>query len=89
MSDAGMPGISDPGSRLVAAAARSGVRVSVIPGPSAVVAALVVSGLATDRFCFEGFLPRLGRAVAAGSSSCPPRRGRPCSSRPLPEFWAP
>ncbi len=61
MSDAGMPGISDPGSRLVAAAARSGVRVSVIPGPSAVVAALVVSGLATDRFCFEGFLPRSGR----------------------------
>ena len=61
VSDAGMPGISDPGSRLVAVAAAAGVSVSVVPGPSAVVAALVVSGLATDRFCFEGFLPRSGR----------------------------
>jgi 16S rRNA (cytidine1402-2'-O)-methyltransferase len=61
ISDAGMPGISDPGSRLVAAAATAGVTVSVVPGPSSVVAALVVSGLATDRFCFEGFLPRSGR----------------------------
>ncbi|HEX3564071.1 MAG TPA: 16S rRNA (cytidine(1402)-2'-O)-methyltransferase [Acidimicrobiales bacterium] len=61
ISDAGMPGISDPGSRLVAAAARSGATVSVVPGPSSVVAALVVSGLPTDRFCFEGFLPRSGR----------------------------
>jgi 16S rRNA (cytidine1402-2'-O)-methyltransferase len=61
VSDAGMPGISDPGSRLVAAAARAGLRVSVVPGPSAVLGALVVSGLATDRFCFEGFLPRSGR----------------------------
>jgi 16S rRNA (cytidine1402-2'-O)-methyltransferase len=61
VSDAGMPGISDPGSRLVAAAADAGLTVSVIPGPSAVLAALVTSGLATDRFCFEGFLPRAGR----------------------------
>jgi 16S rRNA (cytidine1402-2'-O)-methyltransferase len=61
ISDAGMPGISDPGSRLVAAAAEAGATVSVIPGPSSVVAALVVSGLPTDRFCFEGFLPRSGR----------------------------
>jgi 16S rRNA (cytidine1402-2'-O)-methyltransferase len=61
VSDAGMPGISDPGSRLVAAAAEAGATVSVIPGPSSVVAALVVSGLPTDRFCFEGFLPRSGR----------------------------
>src|SRR3984957_457026 len=60
ISDAGMPGISDPGSRLVAAAAEAGAAVSVIPGPSSVVAALVVSGLPTDRFCFEGFLPRKG-----------------------------
>jgi 16S rRNA (cytidine1402-2'-O)-methyltransferase len=60
VSDAGTPGISDPGSRLVAAAARAGVPVSVVPGPSAVLAALVVSGLPTDRFCVEGFLPRKG-----------------------------
>jgi len=60
VSDAGTPGISDPGSRLVVAAARAGVPVSVVPGPSAVLAALVVSGLPTDRFCVEGFLPRKG-----------------------------
>lgn len=58
--DAGMPGISDPGERVVRAAARAGVNVDVVPGPSAVVAALVLSGLPTDRFCFEGFLPRKG-----------------------------
>ena len=56
-----MPGISDPGSRVVAAAAAAGLPVTVVPGPSAVLAALVASGLATDRFCFEGFLPRSGR----------------------------
>lgn len=61
VSDAGMPGISDPGSRVVAAAARDGLTVSVVPGPSAAVAALVMSGLPTDRYCFEGFLPRSGR----------------------------
>jgi len=55
---AGMPGVSDPGYRLVAAAAAAGIRVSVLPGPSAVTAALAVSGLPCDRFCFEGFLPR-------------------------------
>ena len=60
VSDAGMPGISDPGSRLVAGAAAAGRRVEVVPGPSAVVAALVVSGLPTDRWCFEGFLPARG-----------------------------
>jgi 16S rRNA (cytidine1402-2'-O)-methyltransferase len=58
VSDAGMPGISDPGYRLVAAAAEAGIRVSVLPGPSAVTAALAVSGLPSDRFCFEGFPPR-------------------------------
>jgi len=58
--DAGMPGISDPGERVVRAAARAGVRVDVVPGPSAVVTALVLSGLPTDRFSFEGFLPRKG-----------------------------
>ena len=60
VSDAGTPGISDPGSRLVAAAARAGVAVTGVPGPSAVLAALVLSGLPTDRFCVEGFLPRKG-----------------------------
>lgn len=62
VSDAGMPGISDPGQRLVAAAVGRGVPVSVVPGPSALVAALAVSGLATDRFVFEGFLDRKGKA---------------------------
>jgi 16S rRNA (cytidine1402-2'-O)-methyltransferase len=55
---AGMPGVSDPGYRLVAAAAAAGLRVTVLPGPSAVTAALAVSGLPSDRFCFEGFPPR-------------------------------
>src|SRR5207244_2755956 len=62
VSDAGTPGISDPGERLVAAAAAAGIDVEVVPGPSAAVAALVVSGLPTGRFCFEGFLPRKGAA---------------------------
>lgn len=62
VTDAGTPAISDPGARLVAAAVEAGVRVSVVPGPTAVVAALVVSGLPTDRFCVEGFLPRSGSA---------------------------
>ncbi len=58
VTDAGMPGISDPGERLVRAAARDGHRIEVVPGPSAAVAALVGSGLPTGRFVFEGFLPR-------------------------------
>jgi 16S rRNA (cytidine1402-2'-O)-methyltransferase len=62
VTDAGMPGISDPGERLVAAAAAAGHAVEVVPGPSALLAALVVSGLSTSRFCFEGFLPRKGAA---------------------------
>jgi 16S rRNA (cytidine1402-2'-O)-methyltransferase len=60
VSDAGTPTISDPGARLVAAAARAGHRVSSVPGPTSVVAALSVSGLPTERFCVEGFLPRRG-----------------------------
>ena len=60
VTDAGMPGVSDPGYRLTAAAAAAGIRVTVLPGPSAVTAALAVSGLPTDRFCFEGFPPRGG-----------------------------
>lgn len=58
ITDGGMPGISDPGFRLVRACAEEGIDVRVVPGPSAAVAALVVSGLPTDRFVFEGFLPR-------------------------------
>jgi len=58
VTDAGMPGISDPGYRLVQAAAARNIRVTALPGPSAVTTALAVSGLPTDRFCFEGFPPR-------------------------------
>lgn len=62
VSDAGMPGVSDPGERLVAAAVAAGYPVEVVPGPSAALAALVVSGLPAGRFVFEGFLPRKGAA---------------------------
>jgi 16S rRNA (cytidine1402-2'-O)-methyltransferase len=55
-----MPSVSDPGYRLVVAALQVGVRVTAVPGPSAVLTALAVSGLPGDRFCFEGFLPRKG-----------------------------
>ena len=58
VTDAGMPSVSDPGYRLVAAAVAAGVPVTSVPGPSAVLTALAVSGLPVDRFCFEGFLPR-------------------------------
>ncbi len=62
VTDAGTPGISDPGQRLVAACREAGVHVEVLPGPSAAVAALVASGLPSARFVFEGFLPRSGGA---------------------------
>ena len=69
VTDAGMPSVSDPGYRLVAAAVSAGLDVTSLPGPSAVTAALAVSGLPVDRFCFEGFLPRKAgersRVVAA------------------------
>ena len=69
VSDAGMPTVSDPGFRVVQLAAERGVEVTVIPGPSAVITALAVAGLPTDRFAFEGFLPRKAgeraRALAA------------------------
>ncbi|MYA25519.1 MAG: 16S rRNA (cytidine(1402)-2'-O)-methyltransferase [Acidimicrobiales bacterium] len=62
ITDAGMPAISDPGQRLVAVTTSAGIGVSAIPGPSAPVTALAVSGLPTDRWVMEGFLPRKGRA---------------------------
>jgi 16S rRNA (cytidine1402-2'-O)-methyltransferase len=69
VTDAGMPSVSDPGYRLVAAAVAAGLGVTALPGPSAVTTALAVSGLPVDRFCFEGFLPRKAgerrRALAA------------------------
>jgi 16S rRNA (cytidine1402-2'-O)-methyltransferase len=58
ITDAGLPGVSDPGYRLLTAAIEADVPVTVLPGPSAVTTALVISGLPSDRFCFEGFLPR-------------------------------
>jgi 16S rRNA (cytidine1402-2'-O)-methyltransferase len=65
VTDAGMPGISDPGERLVRAAVDAGHVVEVVPGPSAAVTALVASGLPTGRYAFEGFLPRKGSGRAA------------------------
>ncbi|MBB1514472.1 16S rRNA (cytidine(1402)-2'-O)-methyltransferase [Tessaracoccus sp. MC1679] len=69
VTDAGMPSVSDPGYRLVVACIDAGLRVTAVPGPSAVLTALAVSGLPVDRFCFEGFLPRKagerGRRLAA------------------------
>jgi len=60
VTDAGMPSVSDPGYRLVAAAVEQDIRVTAVPGPSAVLTALALSALPVDRFCFEGFLPRKG-----------------------------
>ena len=69
VTDAGMPSVSDPGYRLVAAAVERDLPITAVPGPSAVLTALAVSGLPVDRFCFEGFLPRKagerGRRLAA------------------------
>ena len=57
-TDAGMPAVSDPGFRIVQAAIEEGIRITAVPGPSAVLTALAISGLPTDRFCFEGFVSR-------------------------------
>lgn len=75
LSDAGMPTVSDPGYGVVAAAAAAGVTVTAIPGPSAVLTALAVSGLPTDRFAFEGFVPRKPgeRAAALRALAAEPR----------------
>ena len=64
VTDAGMPALTDPGGRLVAESAEAGHNVTVVPGPSAGLAALSISGLPAGRFCFEGFLPRKGKARA-------------------------
>jgi 16S rRNA (cytidine1402-2'-O)-methyltransferase len=74
VTDAGMPSVSDPGYRLVAAAVEAGHRVTAVPGPSAVLTALALSGLPVDRFCFEGFLPRKAgerRARLTGTAAEP------------------
>ncbi len=75
VSDSGMPSISDPGYRLVTAAVAHGFRVTAVPGPSAVLTALAISGLPVDRFCFEGFLPRKAaeRARRLGRLATEPR----------------
>ncbi|MCW2508864.1 MAG: Uroporphyrin-III C/tetrapyrrole (Corrin/Porphyrin) methyltransferase [Modestobacter sp.] len=75
LTDAGMPSVSDPGYTLVRAAIDAGIEVTSVPGPSAVVTALAVSGLPCDRFCFEGFLPRKGgeRRAALAALAAEPR----------------
>jgi 16S rRNA (cytidine1402-2'-O)-methyltransferase len=75
VTDAGMPSVSDPGYRLVAAAVEAGIRITAVPGPSAVLTALALSGLPVDRFCFEGFPPRKAgeRARALGALAAEPR----------------
>jgi 16S rRNA (cytidine1402-2'-O)-methyltransferase len=75
VTDAGMPSVSDPGYRLVAAAVERDITVTAVPGPSAVLTALAVSGLPVDRFCFEGFLPRKAgeRARRLASVAADPR----------------
>jgi 16S rRNA (cytidine1402-2'-O)-methyltransferase len=73
LTDAGMPAISDPGFAIVTAAAAAGVTVTALPGPSAVITALALSGLPTDRFTFEGFLPRKGRLASLRQLAREPR----------------
>src|SRR4029453_14880862 len=79
----GVPSVSDPGYRLVRAALDAGFPVTAAPGPSAVTTALALSGLPSDRFCFEGFLPR------TGSGRRPPRRELATEPRTLVFFEAP
>ncbi len=77
VTDAGMPSVSDPGYRLVAAAVEAEVKVTAVPGPSAVLTALALSGLPVDRFTFEGFLPR----KTGDRARQPPNRAPWSSSR--------
>lgn len=81
VTDAGMPSVSDPGYRLVAAAVEQDIRVTVVPGPSAVLTALALSGLPVDRFCFEGFPPRKAGSGWGGCGRWPGSGGRSCTSR--------
>ena len=93
VTDGGMPSVSDPGYRLVSAAVAAGVPVTAVPGPSAVTTALALSGLPSDRFCFEGFLPRrpgerrraldgaAGRAAHGGAVRGPAPAGRDAGRR--------
>ena len=84
VSDAGTPGISDPGERLVAAAIEVGVEITTVPGPVAAIAALVSSGLPSGRFVFEGFLARKGQERTAQLSAIAPSHARRSStSRPI------
>ena len=87
VTDAGTPGISDPGERLVRAAVAGGHLVTTVPGPSAGISALVVSGLPTGRFVMEGFLPRKGgERDGAASRSWPASGGPSCCTR-RPTAW--
>lgn len=92
VTDAGMPSVSDPGYRLVAAAVERGVRVTAVPGPSAVLTALALSGLPVDRFCFEGFPPRKAGSGRRGCGRSPPSSARWCTSSRRtgwPPHWPP
>ena len=80
VTDGGMPSVSDPGYRVVRRAVERGIEVRAVPGPSAAIAALVLSGLPTDRFAFEGFSRGAPAIVAAACTSCGTTRGRSCSS---------
>ena len=94
VSDAGTPTVSDPGYRLLAACAAAGVRIVPIPGPSALLAALVVSGLPTDRVSFDGFLPRRAgirraRLTGAARPARQDHRARPADVREILERMQP
>lgn len=82
VTDAGMPSVSDPGFRLVAAAVEAGVKVTAAPGPSAVLTALALSGLPTDRFCFEVSCPANRGSGPAGSTIWPWKSAPWCSLKP-------
>lgn len=82
VTDAGMPSVSDPGYRLVAAAVEKDIKVTAVPGPSAVLTALALSGLPVDRFCFEGSCPARRASASAGSARSRASAARSSTSRP-------